>query len=590
MAGMVQAARTADRSSAGRLPGYLLVFAALGFAAQSVFGVSCPVVKHNAPSEADKALRAADYAKAESLYIDVVAAHPGDVDATTGLVHAFLREQKFKSAQEVIKDAFDAGSAAGSASGAANAPAAASDQKLAALLTLRGEVEFRAGEPWLVEPTVVASYKLDPCNPRTRLLFARLAYATSRPATARQQIALAHEFDPEDPEIRVAWMNTLPLKEQISAMEAYINSGVIADADKLKAQQKNLDFMKKLADEPPRSCRLASGSAPTEIPLEDLIQERKGILATTAYALAVDINGRRGLLQMDTGASGLSISKSLADRAGLKSTGTATIRGIGDEGPQHAYRAFADSIKIGGLEFKDCSVIVLEKPLADRDGLIGTDVFGAFLVTIDYPVHRLKLDPLPPHPGQPVPVAPSLSTASADAPEPDRDAPASGTVVADAPSPPKLRFLDRYIAPEMKDYVPIFRVGHDLIIPGSLHPPDVKLFILDTGSWSTTVSPEVAREITKVDLNTNVTIAGLNGKVEHGYVAEMLDLKFGGLSKHELGVPAISMEPQSSGAGMEIAGLIGADILEELTIHIDYRDGLVKFEYDPKRGYHPQIH
>jgi hypothetical protein len=38
---------------------------------------------------------------------------------------------------------------------------------------------------------------------------------------------------------------------------------------------------------------------------------------------------------------------------------------------------------------------------------------------------------------------------------------------------------------------------------------------------------------------------------------------------------------------MEVSGLIGADILQDLTIHLDYRDGLVKFDYDPKRGFHP---
>jgi predicted aspartyl protease len=569
---------------------FALMFAMLMLPARFLFAVSCPVVKHNPPTDADKALLAADYAKAESLYIDTLTAHPGDVDATVGLVHAFLRERKLKNAEEVIKDAFDANSGTAPASGTANAPVGVANQKLARLLTVRGEIEFREGEPWLVEPTVVASYKLDPCNPRTRLLFARLAFATSRHATARQQIAFAHEFDPDDPEIRVAWMNTLPLKEQIPAMEAYIASGAITDPDKFKSQQTILDLMKKLAEEPPKLCRLASGSAPAEIPLEDLIQERKGILATTAYALAVDINDHHGLLQMDTGASGLSISKSLADHAGLKSSSAATVRGIGDEGPQHGYRAYADSIKIGGLEFKDCSVTVLEKAPADRDGLIGTDVFGAFLVTIDYPFHRLKLDSLPPHPGQTTPVAPSLSTTNADTPEPERDAPGSGTAAAGEPAPSKPQFFDRYIAPEMKDYLSIYRVGHSLIIPGSLHPPDVKLFLLDTGAWSTSVSPEAAREVTKVDLNTNMTIAGLNGKVEHGYVAQMLDIRFGGISKHELGVPAFSLEPSSSSVGMELSGLLGADILEELTIHIDYRDGLIKFEYDPKRGYHPQNH
>jgi hypothetical protein len=36
---------------------------------------------------------------------------------------------------------------------------------------------------------------------------------------------------------------------------------------------------------------------------------------------------------------------------------------------------------------------------------------------------------------------------------------------------------------------------------------------------------------------------------------------------------------------MEISGFIGYTALGQLTISIDYRDGLVKFTYDSKRGY-----
>jgi hypothetical protein len=35
---------------------------------------------------------------------------------------------------------------------------------------------------------------LDPCNGRTRLLFAKVLQASSRSATAKQQITLAHEL------------------------------------------------------------------------------------------------------------------------------------------------------------------------------------------------------------------------------------------------------------------------------------------------------------------------------------------------------------------------------------------------------------
>jgi hypothetical protein len=36
-----------------------------------------------------------------------------------------------------------------------------------------------------------------------------------------------------------------------------------------------------------------------------------------------------------------------------------------------------------------------------------------------------------------------------------------------------------------------------------------------------------------------------------------------------------------------VSGLIGANTLAQPTMHIDYRDGLVKFDYDPSRGLPP---
>ena len=36
---------------------------------------------------------------------------------------------------------------------------------------------------------------------------------------------------------------------------------------------------------------------------------------------------------------------------------------------------------------------------------------------------------------------------------------------------------------------------------------------------------------------------------------------------------------------MEVAGFIGITALGQMTISIDYRDGLIKFDYDARRGY-----
>jgi hypothetical protein len=50
-------------------------------------------------------------------------------------------------------------------------------------------------------------------------------------------------------------------------------------------------------------------------------------------------------------------------------------------------------------------------------------------------------------------------------------------------------------------------------------------------------------------------------------------------------VTTFDMSGISRGVGMDVSGFLGASTLNVLTIFIDYRDGLMKFEYDPNRGY-----
>jgi hypothetical protein len=82
-----------------------------------------------------------------------------------------------------------------------------------------------------------------------------------------------------------------------------------------------------------------------------------------------------------------------------------------------------------------------------------------------------------------------------------------------------------------------------------------------------------------------VEVHGISGKVEKVYSADDVTFRFAHLSQNVNGVIAFDTSSISKDVGMEISGLLGATTLERLTIHIDYRDGLVKFDYDPNRGY-----
>jgi tetratricopeptide (TPR) repeat protein len=535
--------------------------------------VTCTVVHRPPSSEADKALLAADYAKAESLYREALAKDPESVDLTAGLVHALLRGQKVQEAADAVRSAL------------ASAP------NSAALLTLRGEVEFRQGEPWVAADSAGQALKTDPCNARSRLLLADLYRLNSLYAAARMELLSAHQIDPDDPEIRGEWMMTLPLKQRIPEVEAYLAEPRGDDAEDLRHLKDYLEHMRKLALTPRKPCKLVSETKATQIPFTYIMQDATRI---QGFGLDVKLNDHDAHLEIDTGAGGLLVRSSIAKHAHLQAFSQSEVGGVGDEAERNGYTAYADSIRIGGLEFQNCAVTVIDGRYmpGEIDGLIGMDVFSQFLVTLDYPMRKLSLGPLPPRPGEDPATTGKLKTESDDEEEEqasDKPAqPEGASQPADTATkkPPAHGPYDRYIAPEMKDYTKVYRMGHQLILPASLNASKIKLFILDTGAFTTTVSPEAAREVTKVHGGSLFNVRGLNGDVEKTYSADKIVFRFANLSQEVDGVLAFDTSKLSKSDGMEISGLLGATTLYQLTIHIDYRDGLVKFDYDPKRNAH----
>ncbi len=137
----------------------------------------------------------------------------------------------------------------------------------------------------------------------------------------------------------------------------------------------------------------------------------------------------------------------------------------------------------------------------------------------------------------------------------------------------------------MKDWTPVFSIGSDLLVSASLNGSDGKMFILDTGAFSTTITTGVAKEVTKIHQNYDIEVEGLNGKVDKVYTADKIIFKFANISQKVQDVVVFDSPNLSKDMNMEIAGFIGITALGQMTISIDYRDGLVKFAYDPNRGF-----
>ena len=221
-----------------------------------------------------------------------------------------------------------------------------------------------------------------------------------------------------------------------------------------------------------------------------------------------------------------------------------------------------------------------------EDGLIGANVFASYLIDINLPGMRLKLSPLPKRPEDAV--APTaLNSGGEEQPSEDGTTehtstePNSSVPIPASPQPlPK----DRYVAPEMANWTQVFRFGHLILVPTKVNESKSMLFLLDTGSYSNLLSVRAGRQVTHVHSNYDVKVEGLSGRVNKVYSSDKATLTFGHLQQTGKDIFTVDLSSIGRPFGTDVSGILGFETLWLLDVELDYRDGLVHFEYDPKHG------
>jgi len=447
------------------------------------------------------------------------------------------------------------------------------------LHTVLGEIYFRQGRISDAEREWVEVLNAGHRNSRVYLGLARVRWALSMNDSARLLIDKAYQLDPNDPDIENFRSTIRRHSDRLPSTE-----GVVAEASASHSEAGLTSFQQDPSSpRAGRACTLVSKVNSSDIRMVRMLIDPEHL---RGYGLSVAINGEGSTLLLDTGASGILINREIADKAGLAKLGEARIRGIGDRGDMQGYLAMVHSIRVAGLEFQDCMVRVADaRSVLGRDGLIGADMFEDFLVDIDFPIETLHLRELPKRPSDTEQQQISRATANAGPDNgPKQDDEATKGVQLGQPATSGL--TGRYIAPEMKSYTSVYRFGHDLLVRTKVGDAPVKLFLLDTGSLDNTISPTVAREVTKVYGEPHAVLKGLNGSVSKLYSASKAVLQFGHLRQENQEILAFDLSGVSDDLGTEVSGSLGFTMLRMLDIKIDYRDGLVDFSYDPKRLIH----
>ncbi|MGZ4879006.1 MAG: aspartyl protease family protein [Candidatus Angelobacter sp.] len=414
-----------------------------------------------------------------------------------------------------------------------------------------GDVAFRSGNFGDAEKEYRAALKIDTNSARAVYGMGRMLQMVSMNKRAKENFARAHQLDPEDGQITRHWLDTLPYADQLEQLKE-----MDVDPDE-KANSHR--YLTALAGKKPWV--LASEIKPMEIKMPQYGRkveyvydvDRSPKTISKGFGLRVTFNDRASAdLLLDTGSGGITIGRKLAEKAGAVKIADTWIGGIGDKGAVESYEAWVDKINIGGLEFHNCVVTVSSKnDVLDDAGLIGTDIFDKFLVTLDFHEQKMLLAPLPKNPA-----------GSEDG-----------------------KWQDRYIAPEMQGFTKFYRFYHDIVVPVVVNDKATGNFILDTGAELTTMNKKLATQVMKATADDDYRIKGVSGSVSQVLTGQKAILQFAKMRIESHDLPVFSFDNTSANEGTEIAGLIGIRVLAQMKMTIDYRDGLVNLEvYEFKKA------
>ncbi len=494
-----------------------LIFAVLIFQASSLLSqtASCPAAPAQTVTPAATAYGEGRYADAEQGYAQSLVQQPHDASIAAALVKTLLHEGKIAQASDRVTAAL------------------ADDPRSAPILTAQAEVQLREGEPWLALQTLDAAAAADRCYARIHLIRSRVFRIDSMYASERAEIEKAYEIDPKDPDILYAWRRVVSPAQEIEGIDKALPTMKDMDAETRQKAEESMNSMLPLLSENSQTCKIEPAVQSATLHLTGTMEDGKHL---DGYRLDVQLPKTSARLVVDTAASGIFITKELADANGLQ-------QGPNDPpGTVHA-----DSVHIGPLEFRDCMVGVSNAPFAGKaDGMIGTDIFASYLLTIDARDSRLTLDPLPPLAG----VLPG----------------------------------DRATPPELADYTPVYHRRQYLLVPVLLNNKVRRLFVLDTGMRFSTMTSETAHAISSTKANFTNAMQTASGRAAQVY-RDNFDFQFAKLSMpRQSHVLEWDLSTLDHDMGFEVAGMLGFDILQTLNLSLDYRDGLAKFEPTKDEG------
>lgn len=105
------------------------------------------------------------------------------------------------------------------------------------------------------------------------------------------------------------------------------------------------------------------------------------------------------------------------------------------------------------------------------------------------------------------------------------------------------------------------------------------LFLLDTGVGMSSIDSTSARLSTKLHDDPYMHFRGISGSVKDVFEADKAELEFDYFRQRNIGLMAFHINNGPEHQEVRLAGILGLPVLVMFRLTLDYRDGLVKFDY-----------
>ncbi len=462
---------------------------------------------------------------------------PESEEASYGLVRAYLNQNEIEKAVAEAEKLYKKDSSSGIA------------------LTAMGDIEYRLGH----FESASLYYKLAVSSgrkfARSYLGIGKVLKSERMMKSSKACIERAFQLDPGDPDIvreQAFYMKTSP--EENALWRRYLETALYKGPSSLAHTKSWLERREAWSDKKLRHLK----DTPVHTRVKLLHIEHYQVY--TEYGIKVKINGNKtAKLTLDTGASGIFLKKKFADSARISLYGSTIVGGLGNEGDKESRVGLADTVEIGDLVFENYPVNFFGKDVTlSGDGLIGTDVFEKFHITLDFKKKTMFLDLLPPPPG--VEKGESYS----------------------------LYDYNWQPGSNRKFYTPFRLIGPGIIVSALMEYKDneeTAQVLLDTGAERNIVSDKIAHQLVHTKYTPN-KFSGVSGEIDGVEKVHRISITCSGVKQISHRTYSFNLDSVSESFGTEISGLLGYPFIKNCTLLIDYRTAMVRIIPDPYRFVH----